>query len=150
MQIKTILNEKYEELELHVCKNTIDDEVKTMVKTLHDIFEYKINATDENGNMVILKAGEIISFFAEDQKIYALDKDKKYAISKKLYELEDELDKSCFTRISKSEIINYRMIKCLDMSMSGTIKLIMKNGYETFTSRRNVVKLKKLLMKEEK
>lgn len=147
MQIRTILHENYKELELHVCKNVLDDEVKNMVTTLHDFLDNNISATDEKGNRVNLKPGDIISFFAANQRVYALDMDKQYTVSKKLYELEADLENACFTRISKSEIINYKKIKYLDMSMTGTIKLIMKNGYETFTSRRNVVKIKELLVK---
>lgn len=147
MKIKTIIHENYKELELHVCNNLLDDEVNHMVMTLHDLFVSKINATDEKGNKVNLKPSEVISFFAVNQRVYALDMDKQYTVSKKLYELEADLENTCFTRISRSEIINYKMIKCLDMSMTGTIKLIMKNGYETYTSRRNVVKIKELLVK---
>lgn len=150
MQIKAVIHEKYKDLELHICKNELDSEVRNMAAVLREFLAYKISATDEKGNRVILNSGEIITFYAEEQRIYALDKHERYTVSKKLYELEKELDSSRFIRISKSEIINYTMIKCMDMSMSGTIKLTMKNGYETFTSRRNVAKIKKMLIKEEK
>ena len=34
------------------------------------------------------------------------------------------------------------------MSVTGTIRIIMKNGYETYASRRNVAKLKEKLKAE--
>ncbi len=146
MQIKTVIHENYPELELHVCKDRLDDEVASTVSILHELLDNKISAVDEYGNRVSLKPSEIVSFFAANQKVYALGKDQQYTVTKKLYELEEDLKESYFTRISKSEIVNYKMIKCLDMNMAGTIKLVMKNGYETYTSRRNVVKIKKLLV----
>ena len=57
------------------------------------------------------------------------------------------LPDSGFVRISRSEIINIKKIGKLDMSLTGTIRIQMKNGYSTFVSRRNVAKLKKLLVK---
>ena len=49
-------------------------------------------------------------------------------IHEKLYELENSLDNMRFIRISKSEIVNLREIKKLDMDMVGTIKVILINS----------------------
>ena len=89
---------------------------------------------------------EVYSFYSEGQRVIAMDKDKKYVIQRKLYELEEEYGSLYFVRISKSEIVNFRKIKSLDLSITGTIKVIMKNGYETYTSRRNVAKIKEMLI----
>ncbi|MBR3525471.1 MAG: LytTR family transcriptional regulator, partial [Lachnospiraceae bacterium] len=113
---------------------------------LHSIFDISLTATDEAGNHCILSPGDIITFYAEGQKVFALDDKKKYTVSRTLYELEQELEKLGFTRISRAELVNYRRIKSLDLSLTGTIRVIMKNGYETYTSRRNVSKLKELLL----
>lgn len=149
MQIKANINSVFEEMELHVCKNVLDDEVKRMLSSLHELLDTTVGATDERGNRVSLKPSEIYSFYAEGQKVFALSKDEKYIVTKKLYELEEEMKDHFFVRISKSELVNIKKIKCLDMNMTGTIRLIMKNDYETFTSRRNVTKIKKMLVKEE-
>lgn len=45
----------------------------------------------------------------------------------------------------KKEIINIRKIERVDMNMAGTIKVIMRDGTQTFTSRRNVTRLKEAL-----
>jgi DNA-binding LytR/AlgR family response regulator len=68
-----------------------------------------------------------------------------YVVQEKLYELEERLDAGQFFRISKSEIVNLKKIKRLDMSITGTIKVILSDGTETYTSRRNVTKLKQCL-----
>ena len=44
-----------------------------------------------------------------------------------------------------TEIINLKKIRRLDMSITGTIKVIMKDDSESYTSRRNVAKLKQVL-----
>ena len=145
MQIKSEINEKYRELEVHVCHEVMNEEVKSVMGQLHALFDASLTGTDEVGNRCVIKPAEVISFYAEGQRVMAMDDKKKYVISKKLYELEKEYEPLCFVRISKSEIVNYKKIRSLDVSLTGTIKVIMKNGYETYTSRRNVSKLKELL-----
>ena len=147
MKIKTNINEKYKETELHVCKDSLDDEVRQIVSELHAMYDPVLNGTDELGNKCIIPPGEVVSFYAEKQKVYAIDSKGKYSISLTLQELEKKFESLGFIRISKSEIVNLRRIRSLDMSVTGTIKVIMKNGYETYTSRRNVARLKEMLQK---
>ena len=147
MKIRTEIKEQYKEIEVHVCNDELNDDVKNVLDKLHTFFDSSISATDEVGNKCMINPMDVITFYSEGQRVIAMDKDKKYVIQKKLYELEEEYESLCFVRISKSEIVNYKRIKSLDMSLSGTIKVIMKNGYETYTSRRNVSKIKELLLR---
>ena len=148
MIIKPEIDKNYKQIELHVCNEELNDEVKSVVRELHEIFDETIPAVDERGNRLSLSPSEIISFYSEGQKVVALGQKDRYSVSIKLYELEEGLAKKSFVRISRSEIVNYRKIKSLDMSMTGTIKIIMKNDYETFVSRRNIAKIKELLVKK--
>jgi Response regulator of the LytR/AlgR family len=147
MQIKTLIDKKYSETEIHVCKDDLDDEVKYVVTELHNMFDESLTGTDERGNKRVLRPLDIVSFYAQGQRVFAIDDTEKYSVSSKLYELEEKYGVSGFVRISKSEIVNFRKIKSLDMSLTGTIKVIMKNGYETYTSRRNVAKIKEMLIR---
>lgn len=147
MLIKAEINKKYREMELHVCKDSLDEAVREMMDELHVLFDTSFAGTDERGNRCMLSQADILSFYAQKQRVFALLPDGRYTISKKLYELEKELDPSSFIRISKSEIVNLHKIKSLDLSVTGTIKVIMKNGYETYTSRRNVSKIKERMIK---
>lgn len=148
MIIEPEISSKYDEIEIHVCKNINDSEVNNTLETLHAVFDKAIKAVDERGNVCTVKPSEVISFFAEGQKVFALKDDGKYSVSFKLYELEEEYEKLFFIRISKSELVNVKKIKSLDLSLTGTIKVIMKNGYETYTSRRNVTRLKNILKEQ--
>lgn len=147
MLIKTNINDRYKETELHVCKDTMDEEVKQILGELHAMYDPSVAGTDERGNRCMIQPADIVTFYAEKQKVFAKDNEKTYTIPRTLSDLEKELESYGFVRISKSEIVNLRKIKSLDMSFTGTIRVIMKNGYETYTSRRNVAKLKELLQK---
>ncbi len=148
MNIKTEISSEYRETELHVCSFENNDEVKGIVRELHEIYDMKVPGVDGRGNRCLLKPGEIISVYAEGQKVMALGADGVYTVSKKLYELENELGNRHFVRVSKSEIVNIRKIGKLDMSIAGTIRIIMRNGYETYVSRRNIAKIKERLIEE--
>ena len=148
MKILTETDNKYKEIELHVCSNALTDEVRAVVGELHEIYDYNIPGTDEKGNKRMIRRTEILSAYSEGQRVIVLTGDGRYAVQKKLYELEHELGDANFIRISKSEIINIHKIKSLDMSITGTIRLVLKTGYETYVSRRNVAKIKEKLTKE--
>lgn len=150
MKIKAEIDEKYNDIELHVCNDVLNSEVKEILGELHETFDRAIAGVDERGNRVMISRSDVISVFAEGQKVMVLDTRGTYTVQKKLYELESELGDTYFARISKSEIVNVRKIKNLDMSITGTIKITMKTGYETFVSRRNVPKIKEKLLKERK
>jgi len=145
MLIKSEINPKFKELELHVCKDRSDIEVLGMLKDLHMLFDASLTGTDERGNRVKLAPAELISFYAEGQKVFALGPEERFSVSKKLYELEKELENAGFVRISKSELVNSKKIRSLDLSFTGTIKVIMSSGYETYTSRRNVSRIKEMI-----
>lgn len=145
MLVKAVINEKYTNTEIHVCKDESDEEVQNLINGISKMVNGELVAQAENGDREILNMMDVVRFYADSQKVIADVAGKKYSIQKKLYELESELDEQVFFRISKSEIINLKKIKKLDMSFTGTIKIIMKDDSESFTSRRSVVKLKKVL-----
>ncbi len=145
MQISANIHERYKETELHVCKDRMDDEVRRLMDELHAMYDPAVSGTDEVGNRCMIPPGEIFTFYAEKQRVIAVDAGKKYTVQKTLQELEQELKAYGFFRISKSELVNLHRIRSLDMSVTGTIRVIMKNGYETYASRRNVSRLKEQL-----
>ena len=148
MIIKTRIDAQFKEIELHVCNREPNSQVSEIVRDLHEMYDKGISAADSRGNRLILSPRDIVSVYAEGQKVMIRGEEELYTVQKKLYELESELGDRHFVRISKSELVNIRKIKGMDLSITGTIKLVMKNGYETFVSRRNVAKIKERLLSE--
>ena len=93
----------------------------------------------------ILSPDDIIRIYAEDGKIFASVKSKEYILRQRLYELEEQLNKYSFVRISNSEIINLKKVRNFDLSLSGTICVTLSDGTATYVSRRYVSKIKKIL-----
>lgn len=145
MEVKAVIKEKYLEPEVHVCNHELSLEVKKIISELGEFLAEGIAAKDEDGEQVIIRIKEVISVYAENTKVFIKTTSGTFESASKLYELEEKLPESSFIRISKSELVNMKKIKKLDLGMTGTIKVIMCDGSESFTSRRNVSKLKKAM-----
>lgn len=93
------------------------------------------------GEIVKLDIRQIYCFSVEDGKLYAVCENQNYLIKARLYNVEQMLDKG-FIKINQSSIANISKIKKFDASISGTLKVIFKNGYTDYVSRRNIKKVK--------
>lgn len=87
---------------------------------------------------------EIFCFVAEDNNVYAITENNKFRIKKRLYQLEEVVDDN-FIKINQSFIVNVREIKKFDSSFSGVLKVVLKNGYSDYVSRRNIKIIKERL-----
>ena len=102
-----------------------------------------IAANDERGE-VLLRPEEIIRIYTEDRRV-RLDSDRgSYLLRSRLYELEEKLSDADFVRISNSELVQKGRILRLDFGLTGTIRLILEGGLETYVSRRYVARIRKM------
>ena len=91
-----------------------------------------------------LDMSEIIRIYTQQRKVM-VDSDRgTFLLRNRLYELEQMLDEKEFVRISNSEIVCKSRIRHLDFSLTGTIKLRLKGGVETYVSRRYVRRIREL------
>lgn len=145
MRVRARIDKNLDTVEILVCSNELTPQVKALVEDISAFVNEGISGTDFRGEKVMVPLRDILRFYAENQRVIAQDMEGSYVVQEKLYELEERLDTGQFFRISKSEIVNLKKIKRLDMSITGTIKVILSDGTETYTSRRNVTKLKQCL-----
>lgn len=93
-----------------------------------------------------LEAAEVLRFYGEDKEVRAQALDGEiYTVRLRLYELEERLDRKTFVRVSHSEIVNWKRVTALDLSLSGTIRVTLEGGVVTYVSRRYVKKIKEVL-----
>lgn len=98
----------------------------------------------KNKECVKLNADEIFCFTIQGNKIFALTRDEKYLIKQRLYQIEEKYGNS-FIKINQSCLASISKISKFDVSVSGTIKIVLKNGYTDYVSRRNLKKVKERL-----
>ena len=97
-----------------------------------------------NEEIVRLEPQDIYCFTVEGGRLYAIGENEKYLIKARLYNIEEILDKS-FIKINQSSIANVKKIQKFDASISGTLKVIFKNGHTDYVSRRIIKNVKERL-----
>ena len=94
-----------------------------------------------NEEIKVLAPNEITCFISDNNKVYALIKDKKYVIKKRLYQIEEMMDES-FIKINQSCLANRRRILKFQASIGGSLMVIFDNGYKEYVSRRELKNIK--------
>ena len=145
MRVRARIDKGIEALEIQICNNELTPQVKQLVEDISAFVNEGIAVTDFRGEKIMLPTRDILRIYTENQRVMVQDAKGIYNTPEKLYELEGRLDEGQFFRISKSEIVNLKKIKRLDLNITGTIKVILSDGTEAYTSRRNVTKLKQIL-----
>lgn len=96
------------------------------------------------GEIRKLVLAQVCCFIIENNKVYAMAGKDKLQIKLRFYQLEEMLD-SRFIKINQSCIANINEIRKFDTSITGTLKVIFKNGYSDYVSRRNIRTVKERL-----
>lgn len=84
---------------------------------------------------------DVYCFIAENNRVYAITENEKLLLKCRLYQIGERLG-SDWVRLNQSCIANIGRIKRFDASLSATLKVIFKNGYTDFVSRRQMKNVK--------
>jgi DNA-binding LytR/AlgR family response regulator len=144
MQVEIKIDDSCIEPRVIIITDKVNDEINDILNTLSSKTPEIITGF-YNDLAEILSPDDIIRIYAEDGKIFASVNSKEYILRQRLYELEEQLNKYSFVRISNSEIINLKKVRNFDLSLSGTICVTLSDGTATYVSRRYVSKIKKVL-----
>ncbi len=144
MQIEVKTDESCKEPKVIILTAQMTEEVQDIIRRLsEDTAKMLVGFREEKA--WILQQDSILRAYAASGKVCVAMPEGEYTVRLRLYELEERLDKSCFVRISNSEIINLRRVKEFDLSFTGTIGVTLEDGTTTWVSRRYVTKIKKAL-----
>lgn len=144
MKIEIILKPDLNEPHLVIYTGEVTKEIQQIADRLSNS-QAKILTGTKDQRIFILNPEEIYCFYSENQKIFAKTENGALCVKQKLYELEESFSGTSFVRVSNSCIVNIDKIKNLEISYTGAIDIIFKNGDKEFVSRRYVPKIKKYL-----
>lgn len=136
-----------------------DDDIEITIKAskncsiLNKIIEniqYVSNQMDtiigiKENNISIINVQDILYFYSREQSNYCKTKAGEFKIKKKMYELEENLNKNNFIRISNSCIANVKYIKSFDLSIVGNITVLFSDGTSQIVSKRRISNVMKFL-----
>lgn len=138
MRCEIIVDPKSEEKVLiySKCHTPLLEAIKQLVEEYsQELIGYK------EKEIVSLNLSNVYCFSIADNKVYAICKKEKFYLKERLYNIEERLNDS-FIKINQSCIVNKHKIERFDSSISGTLKVILKNGYTDYVSRRQLKHVK--------
>lgn len=146
MNLNIKIDNNVKEPEVLITTASMTDEVNRVVdfvNSLDSVTTVISGMKDEK--IELLEQQKIIRAYAEGGNVYVVTDNGRYKVRLRLFEVEERLLSSEFIRISKSEIVNLKKVKSLDLSFVGTICMELSNGEQCYVSRRNVSIIKKKL-----
>ena len=132
------------------------DKEESVVITVHEkndlVFEIEklINSKSlriigyKDDEIYPLELGEIYSFYTFDGKVFAKCKNIDYMVKERIYQLEKYCDE-LFVKINQGCLVNIKKILKFESDLGGFIKVVMKNGFTDYISRRELKNVKRRL-----
>ena len=115
--------------------NRIEDLLKMNSHNIMGYLEEKIVPIDFN---------DVYAIYTNDSKVYVSINNKDYLIKERLYQIEEIIDDS-FIKINQGCIININKIMKFEHSITGSIKVVLKNGFNDYIARRELKNVKRRL-----
>lgn len=144
MKLSIKIDKDVKETEVIIISNEMNDDIEGISRFVNSSNSNRLIAKNEE-EVILLDLKEVIRFYSLNKKVYAYTNKSNYEINKRLYELQETLDKKNFVRVSNTDIVNLDYVKRLDFSFKGTIAIELKKGDSVYVSRSYLGEFKKIL-----
>ena len=147
INVRTNISKDYgEDIEIVINTSNYTNEVGKIIETIRQLNDEIDIIIGKKGNQIsLININEILYFYSSEQSNYCKTENGDFQVKQKLYQLEENLPKKQFIRISNSTIININYVECFDVSTIGNIVVKLKNGSVEHVSRRKVSDVMKFL-----
>ncbi len=133
MKIEIDINEKYVDTGVKICAPSLTRDVEKVIAMMRMInMQIGVKKGDET---YLLDTDKILYIDAVDRRTFVYTEDETYESELKLYEMEQELLRQDFLRVSKQSIVNLRKIKSLKADINRKVRLTLVNGEQIVVSR---------------
>ena len=139
MKYQLIIDETKEEsivITIHKKTKLIDEIEELLNSEIINLFGYK------EGSTHLLEVEDVYVFYTLDGKVYAKTKNDTFLIKQRIYQLE-EITKKLFVKINQGCLINISKILRFESNLDGSIKVVLKNNYTDYISRRELKNVKR-------
>ena len=141
IKVNTNISKEFNDaiIKVEVTAPEITEDIQKFLNNISQIAKKKeeIVAT-KNNEIFLLKSKNVFYFYSDEKNNFAKTNDGIYKIKERLYELEENLDKKKFIRISNSCIINIDQTKCFDVSQIGSLFAKMEDDTKQEVSKRKI------------
>lgn len=141
MKIEIDINEEYSDVSVQIKAPRISQDIEKMISMMRMInMQLAVKRNDET---YLLDTDRILYIETVERNTFVYTEDALYESDLKLYEIEQELLKQNFIRISKQSIINLRKIKSLKADVNRKIRVTLINDEQVLVSRMYANELRK-------
>ena len=149
VMVKLRIEEGHQGIDVLLTTAERDEQVEALMARIVDPLAGTITVLDDKGNSILLTEDRIISISADNKRLKVVSEDGSYRMRSSLLEIEGRLNPSSFLRISRYEIINLHKVRRFDFSIAGTLRIEMRDGSETWASRRYIQTIRNRLQGKE-
>ncbi|WP_303973178.1 LytTR family DNA-binding domain-containing protein [Streptococcus merionis] len=136
----------------HILEDLVTIEAKVYTSRISQLVAYIQNLdqqidrlTGKKGDEVhLLDLADIYRLVLDEKVVHIKTEKEDFTTNYRLYQVKDLLS-SDFLQISQSEIINIKQLDHLQITPNGLVKLSLKNGDFTYSSRRYLKLIKEAL-----
>ncbi len=132
-------------IELVVRAAERDEETEELIGKLSTEQTDSIQVTDGSGRFDVIPFTDIIMLSAEGKQVTVITADNRYIARQPLKSIEEMLVNDKFLKISRYDIINLGKVVQYDFTLSGTLRIELMGGIETWASRRCIPLIRRRL-----
>ncbi|HEL1582243.1 TPA: LytTR family transcriptional regulator [Streptococcus suis] len=145
MKVKLAISPKIVEDLVTIEAQAMSEQVTHLVSYIQNLDKQRSSLTVKKGEQVYLvEHDEIVRLYLEDRVLQVETVETTYTSNLRLYQVKEDLPAN-FLQISQSEIIYIKQLDHLKLTANGLVKLVMKNGSVTYSSRRYLKIIKERL-----
>lgn len=123
----------------------MSEQITNLVAYVQNLDKQTSRLTVKKGEQVyLLEHEEIVRLYLEYRLLQVETVENVYTSNLRLYQVKEDLPAN-FLQISQSEIIHIKQLDHLKLTANGLVKLVMKNGSVTYSSRRYLKIIKERL-----
>ncbi|MBY5022814.1 LytTR family DNA-binding domain-containing protein [Streptococcus suis] len=145
MKVKLAISPEIVEDLVTIEAQAMSEQVSHLMTYIQNLDKQRSSLTVKKGEQVYLvEHDEIVRLYLEDKVLQVETVETTYTSNLRLYQVKEDLPAN-FLQISQSEIIHIKQLDHLKLTSNGLVKLVMKNGSVTYSSRRYLKIIKERL-----
>lgn len=146
MRIKFEQDPALEDVSVTVAAPSHDEQVKQIFKVLNAFdVQIKCDIVGENSGEQMVSVSDIYYFESLERKTFVYCKDQVMRTEKKLYQIQEDLKSLGFLQVSKSCVLNIKMLESVTTLPNSRLEGRLKNGESILISRKYLKRIKELL-----
>ncbi|MFM0854674.1 LytTR family DNA-binding domain-containing protein [Streptococcus suis] len=145
MKVKLAISPDIVEDLVTIEAQAMSEQITNLVTYVQNLDKQRSSLTVKKGEQVyLLEHDEIVRLYLEDKILQVETQEASFTSNLRLYQVKEDLPAN-FLQISQSEIIHIKQLDHLKLTANGLVKLVMKNGSVTYSSRRYLKVIKERL-----